>query len=110
MSDKTIRAILINLDGVKEITVTTLKDMQEAVGGYIETAHHFDNGDTAFVNEEGLLCDVQYWTKIAGAHQPFAGPILILGDTDDEGDSLPAKSTIAEIKKQIITGERLALF
>ena len=82
-----------------EIDVNTLEDMQKAVGGYIETAHHFPNGDTLFVNEDGVNGN-SYSDKfivVQGAHQPFAGDGLIVGRADENGDTTPAVSLIPDL-------------
>lgn len=82
---------------VREITIGGLEDMQKAVGGYIEVACHLPNGDCVFVDEEGLLKEPEDFFTIKGGHQPFAGSGLVLGGTDEDGNSLPVKSTLREI-------------
>ena len=48
----------------KKISQDHLPDMQEIVGGYIESAGRFDNGDVLFVNEEGLFKKNQKFFKV----------------------------------------------
>ena len=61
----------------------------------------FENGDALYSDEEGLLHE-----KMEGCFMmenwisPLVGNAIILG-TDDEGDSIDAKSTIEEIKSKI---------
>ena len=57
-----------------------LKDMQELVGGYIEVAYVYPNGDTLYVDEEGLLKQPQFWFKLKQRRdQPFAGNAVLVG-------------------------------
>lgn len=76
----------------------TLGDLQKAVGGYIELAHRFDNGDDLFVNEEGLYKYSIFFD--IGAHSPFAGSGIIVGH-NSAGNTTPAKSSIEDIKSRI---------
>jgi len=96
-----MRAIKIDsgLMVLAEIDVNSLEDMQKAVGGYIETAHHFPNGDTLFVNDNGVNGDSysDMFIVVQGAHQPFAGDGLIVGRADENGDTTPALSKIGDL-------------
>ncbi len=56
------------------------------------------------MNEEGLFNGSEHFFDI-GAHQPFAGNGFIIGGTDSEGNSLPAKSTLLEIGAILTFGE-----
>jgi hypothetical protein len=78
-----------------------LKQFQEQVGGYIEAAYEFKNKDTVFVNEEGLLNNPQVFFEIKGANQPFAGHGIVVGFNPKNGESISAKSSLAEIKAKI---------
>lgn len=40
---------------ISEITITDLADLQKHVGGYIEVAYEWPNGDVLYVDEEGML-------------------------------------------------------
>jgi hypothetical protein len=99
-----MRAILINpIDHtVKETDIIpSVSAMQEAVGGgYFELATTFANGDDLFVNEEGLALFSDYFD--IGAHQPFAGPGLILSHSEASGASRPAVSSVKDIEDQIV--------
>ena len=87
---------------VTEIEVSGLDDMQAVVGGLIEQAHAFDNGDSIFVNEEGLLNDeADEFFLFKGAHQPFAGNGLVIGCDLETGDSASVKSAFSEIASQV---------
>lgn len=92
---------------VYEIEVFTLADLQEAVGGYIETALNFDNGDTLYVNEEGLLREPFGFFYYRGAIQPYAGNGIIVGINREDGDTIPAKSDPGSVVKDVMFVDRL---
>lgn len=98
-----IRAIYIDAAErrVSEVGVIGLEDMQTLVGGYIATGYTFENGDTLFVDDEGLLKEPSHFFLIPGAAQPFAGDGLIVGAADTEGETMDATSTVEEIQEQI---------
>jgi len=74
------------------------KEINKILGCSVLTyAGQLENGDTIFVDDEGLLKPCDHFFFVKGQHQPFAGNGLILGDTDDEGNSTDAKSTLTEI-------------
>lgn len=52
-------ATLLKTDGtrVPDVDISTLKKMQEFVGGYIELVY-LNNGMCLIINEEGLLLDL----------------------------------------------------
>lgn len=88
----------------------SLDMLQKLVGGNIEIAHIFDNEDTLFVNEEGLALQedaikgkAEAWRSCAfdiGAHQPFSGRGVIVGEEIDE-KSTDCKTTVDELKGRI---------
>lgn len=97
---------LIVIDSVKQevreetVTGESLKAMQDAVGGHIEIAYHFENGDTMFCDEEGLYKGHDTFVWLEGAHQPFAGSCVIAG-CDDEGNTTSAKTSVEEVKRRV---------
>jgi hypothetical protein len=100
-----MKAILIAAAArqVTEISIEgKLEELQAAVGGYIETAFCFDNEDTVYVNEEGMLERPlgQHWFMIAGGHQPFIGNGILIGH-DSDGEMADAKSSIEEIRRAV---------
>lgn len=95
--NRRIKAFHVNLEGIVELQVKNLKDMQEAVGGLIEVVWNLDNGDTVWGNEEGLLSTPKMWCRIKGREQLIAGSLLITGKADEEGYSTDAKSTGEEL-------------
>lgn len=69
-------AKLIKADGnhVKDVDISTLRDMQNLVGGYIEFVH-IKGEETLIVNEEGLIFGLPFNSEAS----ELAG-ITILGD------------------------------
>lgn len=108
-----MRVILIdpaNKTVVEAEQGTMYEDLTEAVKGMIEIAHVFQNEDVLYVNEEGLLeleealrgsaeIERAYLFDV-GAHQPFAGRGIIVGEEVD-GVHQSAKTSLKEIKQII---------
>ena len=71
-----------------------------------ECVYPFDNGDTLFIDEEGLLKDSNYSFSIKADDkkqfpwQTVMGKALVLG-TDAEGEMIECKSKLEDIKNQI---------
>lgn len=64
-------------------------------------ATSFNNGDVLYVDDEGLFDrELNSFFTYEGAHQPFAGNGLILG-TDEEGDSVDAKTSLMEVASKV---------
>lgn len=83
---------------VTELTVSNLEDMQRAVGGYIAHGVGFENGDTLFVDDEGLLKYNENFFLVSGANQPFAGNGLLVGAADEEGETLHVQTPIESVR------------
>jgi hypothetical protein len=104
----TMRAIKIDATAraVEEIDIPAdpargaLDGLQAVVGGLIDRATVLKNGDSLFVNGEGLLNGTRDFFVIEGCPQPFPGNGVIIGHDGEEG-SAPAKSSIAEIKRRV---------
>lgn len=79
----------------EETTIpNTLKALQEAVGGYIETVT-LDNGVVLICNEEGKLRDMPYnftLRRIYGIipiHNPIFGTVIVCGAEEDQFADIP---------------------
>ena len=93
---------------VTEVTIEdsdSLKQLQNLVGGFIEPAGSFENGDYVFVDEEGLY-KYKTFFEVKGFHQPFAGNGEVIGTTND-GDNASAETTLEELKR-LVTFSTLA--
>lgn len=72
----------------------SLKALQEAVGGYIETVSIASDA-VIICNEEGLLKNMPLNLKLLGV--PFFGPVLIVGVDGDEFTDLYEPEVMAEL-------------
>lgn len=69
-----------------------------------EAVYPFDNGDTLWIDEEGLLKDSNFAFNIRADNPKFnqtiMGKALVLG-TDAEGESIECKTTLEDLKGRI---------
>tara|TARA_R100001086_G_scaffold226614_1_gene145324 strand:- start:79 stop:519 length:441 start_codon:yes stop_codon:yes gene_type:complete len=69
-----------------------------------EAVYPFDNGDTLWIDEEGLLKDSNFAFNIRADNPKFnqtiMGKALVLG-TDAEGESVECKTTLEDLKSKI---------
>jgi len=77
-----------------------LKTLQAAVGGLIAIATTLDTGDVLYVNDEGLLTDQPRFFTLAGAHQPFPGRAILVGQ-ESLGIVTDVVSTIDRIRELV---------
>jgi hypothetical protein len=64
-------------------------------------ATSFENKDVLYVDDEGLFDrECNSFFAYEGRHQPFAGNGLMLG-TDEEGDSVDAKTSLMEVASKV---------
>jgi len=85
---------IIQPDGTKTVTERdagdrpSLKEMQTAVGGYIEPVDRFlEEGTVAYANEEGLLNGMERNPAATAAVKwpyPIVGPVIICEGFDPE--------------------------
>jgi hypothetical protein len=61
----------------------------------------FDNQDTMYVDDEGLFQGYKHGFMMRGWDYPILGNAVILG-TDEEGNSVDAKSLIDDFKGQLV--------
>jgi hypothetical protein len=73
---------------IHQVTFKTLKDMQAHVGGYIELAQRFPQGDVLYVDEEGLLKNYKTAFRLPSS-QWFMGNGLICGTIQDKERHAP---------------------
>lgn len=104
-----MRAIKIDVEQKKvyEIEIKDYKDIYPAIGNGCELFAcpiFFENADTLYTDDEGLLKPEMIGCfSMPDWDYPLVGNAVILG-SDDEGESVDAKSTIEEIENQIIWG------
>jgi len=58
------------------------------------------NGDSVYVDDEGLLKPMQHFFAVRGMPDPFAGRGLVMG-TDSRGHSISPTITLAELGKHV---------
>ena len=95
---------------VLEVEIDSLDDMQKLIGGYIEAAYQWENGDVLYVDEEGLLKVQDYFFALPEERpdQPFAGNGVLVG-REEEGPQFaggytthPPAITADELKAKIV--------
>lgn len=78
---------------VSAVTFETLADMHKLIGGYVEGAYQWPNGDVLFVDEEGLLKPDRHFFSIPERRdQSLAGNGLMVG-REEEGEQFPGGYT-----------------
>lgn len=100
------KALLIDVVAkqITEVEIGDYKDIYKHIGNgcnLFEIPIELENGDSIFIDEEGLLKEVHGGFMMAGWRYPLCGNGVILGQ-DDEGDSVSYKSSIEEIKRAVI--------
>ena len=101
----TRKGILINVTEktVTEVQVGDFKHMQELIGCNIFTtvSLRFPDGETLFVDDEGLLQGKTQGFKIEGYPQPLMGNGLIIGVNHEDGENADVTITCEEIEASI---------
>jgi hypothetical protein len=103
-----MRAILINpmQESVRHISYDgDYRSIYRIIGcTTFEAVYPFDNGDTLWIDEEGLLKESNYAFNLKADNPKFnqtiMGSALILG-TDAEGESIECKSKVLDIAKRV---------
>lgn len=100
-----MKAYWINSEAMQVVSVpySGLADLKRMVGGYIECAKHWPNGDVLYVDEEGMLKNYAYGFEIEGGHQPFFGNGVLVGRElgHDTADTADPTVTLGELAQQI---------
>lgn len=104
------KALLIDVVAktISEIQIGDYQDIYKHIGNgcnLFQIPIEFENGDCIFVDEEGLLKEVQGCFMMQGWSYPLCGNGVILGQ-DEEGDSADCKTELDAIKKQIFFGSK----
>ena len=95
---------------VKPVTVNGIADMHRLIGGYLEIAHIWKNGDTLYVDEEGLNKEPEYffWLLPERADQPLCSNGLLVGAEKEFADGsytiLDPKGTLEQLKAKVSFG------
>lgn len=92
---KPSRGYLIDpyLKTIRDIVVRDYDEINKLIGDTYAIGSRFDNDDTLFVDDSGLLKDNQSYFCIDEDHRPLAGYGVMLG-TDYEGECVDVKTSI----------------
>lgn len=86
---------------IAQVEYSGLSDLQRMVEGSIELACYTRQGDTLFVNEEGLFTKDSFFA-IRGGYQPFAGNGVIVGrEIGETAMTLVPQGTLAEVTSDV---------
>lgn len=69
----------------------------------------FPDGDSIYVDDDGLGKEADFWFRIHGFHQPLRGRGLMLG-CDENGDSIAPKMTLETLRRNIQIGTGITTF
>ena len=87
-----MKALHINVRDrtVTEVPFAGLEDLQRLVGGFIELAHLWPNGDTLFVDEEGRLehkfSGVGFALRLAPVRSHAGNGVVVGREVDDRSN------------------------
>jgi len=108
---KSVRGILIDPKARSITEVSLPKKDYRKINDLLEcrcfTCFGMPNGDTAFVDDEGLIKGDEHLEKVGcyrftwGTQSHLAGKTLLLG-TDEEGESDDCISEIKELEKEVV--------
>lgn len=104
MSDSShYRVLVINSEErvVKVVSIkksSSLKELQDLVGGLIQTALYLENGDLVFVDEEGLFKSPQVFFYLDGAPHPFAGNGVVVSQEEYEDANSSEQYLLSRVK------------
>lgn len=106
-----MKAILIDAarQEVREIEISDWRDITKAIGWdcrLFTVATELENGDSLFVDDEGLINGTEHFFITEYYPHPLAGNGVILGCNED-GESQNCKSTIDEIKVGFTSREHI---
>lgn len=101
-TNQTKKAILINAKQgtISQVEVGEYTDIYKHCGFDLFTTVSLGNGETLYVDDEGLMNGTEYGFSIDGYAQPLMGNGLILGSTGD-GDSKDTAFTAEVIKGKV---------
>jgi len=87
----------------------SISRMIDASRGFFDVVRLYENGDGAFVDDEGLYAEEQTFWIHRNYPQPLAGKALILG-CNEEGDSVVPKTSFEDLVGDVqFIGDRFDL-
>lgn len=87
---------------IVETTIDSLEDMQKLVGGLIERAYEFDDGNEIYVNEEGLFdSSLNFGFFVQGGHQVYIGNGFLIGPPTKRGNLTDCTMSVNDLSQLI---------
>lgn len=100
-----MKAILIdsNNQQIREVSYNGVSDIRIFIGGYLELAYLWANGDTLYVDEHGLTKSPKCFFKLPErSDQPLAGNGLIVGkEYPNSARTRPPIITVDDLRRKI---------
>lgn len=101
-----MKALHVDVDHrtISEVEYNGLADLQRLVGGHIEVAYHWPNGDVLYVDEEGMLKHGPYrgFRIPERPDQPLFGNGVLVGPEVDDGlDTEPPTMSLDELRLRV---------
>jgi hypothetical protein len=97
---------------VSQIELEGWDGIRAKLGGYLEIAARWDNGDVLFVDEEGFLKPQELYFRITERpDQPFAGVGVMVGREQEDGgeDNHPPSMTLQQLSSRVTFLSRAAV-
>ena len=99
-----MRALLIDAAAreIRAVEYEGLRDMQTLLGGYLEVAKQWSNGDVLYVDEEGKLKRNLFGFLLPDRRDIYAGNGLVVGpEVGDTAETKPPGLTVAMLRDMI---------
>ncbi len=100
-----MKAIVIDSENKKVYEISydgTLEHLYKLIDCRCFTCVELSNGDTLYVDDEGLYGNPRNFFTIDNYPQPLAGNGVILGTDHETGESKAAASTVEDTDKDVI--------
>lgn len=93
---------------ITEVEVGDYKHIQDLIGCSCFTAAYLENGDVAYVDDEGLFKGPTDFILFKGYPQPLAGKAVVVG-TDSEGNDIAPAISLDELKRTTDMGTLISI-
>jgi hypothetical protein len=106
MTKRNDKALLLNVskNTITEVTIKDYSDISRLIGcNYFTTVQVNDQGDTLYVDDEGLINDTTVGFTFDGYDAPLMGNALLLGTNLRSGDSKDVTMTVEEFAMRVKT-------
>ena len=103
-----MKAIWIRSDErtITEVDYAGLEDMKKLIGGWLELAKAWPDGDVLYVDEEGKVKGRKTFFTVPGVHDFLAGNGVVVGpEIGDSLETAPPRITVEQLLMQVRFGE-----